>query len=114
MVDKRHPDLLGMEKAKKILEKKRQEELRIMRAKYKQVFDNPLGREVFKDIMEFCMVFKTTMTGNSWTYFNEGKRAVGLHILNMREVGWSDELDHLRLEHEKKFKEKDQVSDRKE
>lgn len=96
-------DILGNYEKKAKAEKERERELKLMMAKYREVFDTPIGREVFKDIMEFCMTFKTTMTGNSWTYFNEGKRAVGLHLLNMREQGWENEIDLRRREHIKEF-----------
>lgn len=66
---------------------------------YKHIFtDSPEGRLVFKDLMEFCRVFETTMTGNSFTYFEEGKRAAGLHILYMREFGMEQELKLMREE----------------
>ncbi len=38
------------------------------------------ARRVYEDLLEFCMIGRVTMTGNSWTYFNEGKRAVGEFI----------------------------------
>ena len=65
---------------------------------YRTVFNTPDGRKVFRDLTDFCMTFQTTMTGNSWTYFNEGKRAVGLHILNMRELGFEEEVKQMARE----------------
>ena len=54
---------------------------------YRSLFSGHGGPEdakrVMEDILEFCMVGKVTMTGNSWTYFNEGKRAVGERIKTM-------------------------------
>lgn len=49
---------------------------------YQVVLNSPEGRIVLKDLLQLCMTFETTMTGNSYTYFNEGKRSIGLHILN--------------------------------
>jgi hypothetical protein len=64
---------------------------------YREVFEKTEeGRMVYKDLLEFCKVFETTMTGNSWTYFEEGKRAVGLHIFHMREYGAEQEVNLLR------------------
>lgn len=38
------------------------------------------GRRFIWRLLESAGVFKTTMTGNSWTYFNEGLRSLGLKI----------------------------------
>jgi hypothetical protein len=78
-----------------------------MNRMYQNVFGTPEGQEVFKDMMEFCMTFQQTMTGNSWTYFNEGKRAVGLHLLMRREKGWENEILFLRSAHENQMKMED-------
>lgn len=91
-------DILGTKKeaeAKKVAQNKKMIELGRL---YRTVFDSHDGRKLFKDLMEFCMTFMTTMTGNSWTYFNEGKRAVGLHILKMREFGFENELKLMHRE----------------
>lgn len=45
------------------------------------------GKRVLWDIMSFCGVFQLSMTGNSYTYFNEGKRQVGLYLLTMLKMG---------------------------
>ena len=42
------------------------------------------GRAVVYSILEECKVFQSTYTGNADTNFNEGKRAIGLHILQER------------------------------
>jgi len=39
------------------------------------------GIMVFKDLMTKCMTFQQTMTGNAWTYHNEGKRLIGGMIM---------------------------------
>lgn len=38
------------------------------------------GRRVINRIMEFCGMFRTSFTGNSYTFFNEGQRNVGLFL----------------------------------
>ena len=88
------------DKDREIKEAKKKAELDdiSMSRKYRNVFSSPEGKEVFRDLMEFCMTFKSTMSGNSWTYFNEGKRAVGLHLLMRREQGWEQMIDSLRNE----------------
>ena len=83
------------ERAKELSEEQKKQSLRLSAA-YKRLFNTDDGRIVFRDLMDFCMTFKSTMTGNSWTYFNEGKRAVGLHILLRREQGYEQEIKQLR------------------
>jgi hypothetical protein len=39
------------------------------------------GREILREILTFCGVYKTSFTGNSETYFREGQRNVGLFLL---------------------------------
>jgi len=39
------------------------------------------GKRVFWKMMEFCKVFEESFTGNSETFYNEGRRSVGLKIL---------------------------------
>jgi len=50
---------------------------------YKTLLKSPDGKRVLWDILELCKVFHLSMTGNSWTYFNEGTRHVGLYIMTM-------------------------------
>jgi hypothetical protein len=51
--------------------------------------------------MEKGMVFQSTMTGNAVTYYNEGLRALALHIMHMREQGWQNEIVIMRKQFEK-------------
>lgn len=44
------------------------------------VLGTPAGERVIWTILEACGVFRTSMTGNSQTFFNEGRRSVGLEI----------------------------------
>lgn len=39
------------------------------------------GRRLMWSWLEYCGVFRTSMTGNSQTFFNEGVRNVGLMLL---------------------------------
>ena len=39
------------------------------------------GRDLIWEWLSHCHINKTSFTGNSYTFFNEGKRAVGLMIL---------------------------------
>ena len=53
---------------------------------YRSMLRHPDGRRVLWDILEKCRVFHTTMTGNSWTYFNEGSRSIGLYLMAILNV----------------------------
>tara|TARA_R100000458_G_C8126298_1_gene143134 strand:- start:313 stop:603 length:291 start_codon:yes stop_codon:yes gene_type:complete len=55
----------------------RQDELRDV----SWVMQNARGRRLVWRFLESAMVFRTTFTGNSTTFFNEGRRALGLELL---------------------------------
>ena len=46
------------------------------------ISDTSQGREFLWWLFEICGVFTTSYTGNSDTYFNEGRRAVGNEVLH--------------------------------
>ena len=48
----------------------------------KWIFSDRRGRRFYWDLMAHCGVFKNSFTGNSTTFFNEGKRNVGLKLIN--------------------------------
>jgi hypothetical protein len=41
---------------------------------------DPRGRRLMFSWLEFCGVMRSSMTGNSMTFFNEGQRNVGLML----------------------------------
>jgi hypothetical protein len=45
------------------------------------VLSTPSGRRFLWRWLEICGIYKTSMTGNSTTFFNEGMRSVGLSLL---------------------------------
>ena len=47
-----------------------------------EIMSTGAGKRYFKLLLERAMVFRTTFTGNSQTYFNEGMRNFGLTLLN--------------------------------
>lgn len=46
------------------------------------VLESEKGRRVMWWLLAECGVFRTSMTGNSMTYFNEGKRDIGLRLMD--------------------------------
>ena len=45
------------------------------------ILTTPYGRRWVWRVMTDCGIFKTSFTGNSTTFFNEGRRDIGLRIL---------------------------------
>jgi hypothetical protein len=43
------------------------------------------GKDLIWYLLGFCELYSDTFTGNSQTYYNEGKRAVGLELLRLLE-----------------------------
>lgn len=54
-------------------------------AKYKEVFNGSIGEFVLASIFDFAGFYKQSFVANDphTTAFNEGKRAVALHILQL-------------------------------
>lgn len=69
-----------------LMVKDRDHELKKLFHAYQEVFKTDLGRTVIMDILQQCHVFSSTMTGNSWTYFKEGERKIGLYVLGMIDI----------------------------
>jgi hypothetical protein len=44
------------------------------------------GRRILVDLLEVTGVNRTSYTGNSETFFREGRRSVGLHILQQAQT----------------------------
>lgn len=87
---------------KKELEQKLKNESLLL--SYKALLNSPDGKAVLWDILSVCGVFQLSMTGNSWTYFNEGKSSVGLYLMTMLNIGnkFDDVLGFQKLKPEKK------------
>ena len=49
---------------------------------FKKVLSLPEGRRIMWKILSDAGVFRTSFTGNSTTFFNEGKRDIGLLVLS--------------------------------
>tara|TARA_R100001377_G_C3192779_1_gene111300 strand:- start:2296 stop:2610 length:315 start_codon:yes stop_codon:yes gene_type:complete len=47
----------------------------------KQVLETQSGRNYIWKLLTSCGIYKSSFTGNSTTFFNEGKRSIGLEML---------------------------------
>jgi hypothetical protein len=64
-------------------EEQRQEQERLQELDdIKLLLKQPEGIRFFKRLLERCHVFRTSFTGNSFTFFNEGERNIGLFLMN--------------------------------
>lgn len=75
-------DLRGQERTKSTSdeEKRRQREQELSDLKW--LMGNKQGRRFMWRLLETAGVFRTSFTGNSTTFFNEGMRNMGLKQLN--------------------------------
>lgn len=48
---------------------------------FKQILATKAGRAFLWRLLEWCGVYHTSFTGNSTTFFNEGKRDIGLKLI---------------------------------
>jgi hypothetical protein len=65
---------------------------------FAKVLSLPEGRRLLWRIMEEASVFKTTFTGNSTTFFNEGKRSIGLMVLGEVMVASPEKFQQMQNE----------------
>lgn len=75
--------IVPSEKEKKIIAQNKQ-----LKADYRAAFSTVAGQRVLDDLSKRCFVRQSTFKGDcNITIFNEGKRAVFLHIQTMSEKG---------------------------
>lgn len=55
-------------------------------ANVREVMKTRQGQEVMWEILGFCGLYDDKFTGDSNTFYLEGKRAIGLQILDMLEM----------------------------
>lgn len=67
-----------------VKESQKQEEKRQKRREKAllHVMGTPQGREFIWGLLEDARIFRSSFTGNSATFFNEGRRDFGLQLLN--------------------------------
>ena len=67
--------------------------LREKQGQYKQVFGNPVGKEVLKDLNRFCYGTKTTAGRPESIERLEGRREVWLQIMSLMKISFEDVYD---------------------
>ena len=60
---------------------------------YRQVFGNPVGKEVIKDLNKFCYGTKTTAGRPESLERLEGRREVLLQIMSVMKIDFQDLFD---------------------
>jgi len=80
------------------LERKLERKARLARRQLvtdiQKAFGSASGRRVLYEILSLCEIYSDSFTGNSQTFYREGKRAIGLQIIEM--VGTEVYLKTLR------------------
>lgn len=67
----------------------------------RRLLSDPAGREWVWDLLADCYIFGTTYTGNAETYFREGKRNVGLQVLDEMHKAAPDSFANMMKENMK-------------
>lgn len=62
----------------------------------------PQGRKFIWAVLELCDIYSDVFTGNSHTFYREGRRSVGLELLAMLEEADPTIYPSLIMEHAKK------------
>lgn len=68
------------------------EELLQTKADIKKVVRTPEGARTIKRLLDLAGVFQPVMTGNSQTFFLEGRRSIGLELLMLLDMNSYDGL----------------------
>lgn len=63
-------------------ETEREAENRRREERWRRLLGNDDALALIREIFEQTGIFRTSMTGNSQTFFREGQRAIGLWLLN--------------------------------
>ena len=62
------------------------------------------GRRLMFRMLEMCSVYRSSFTGNSQTFFNEGRRAVGTTLItDITEAGLEELELKMKIEHRTKM-----------
>ena len=81
---------------------KDEKERAILCANVRRVAETEYGKEVIWEILGMCNIYGESFTGNSQTFFLEGKRSVGLEFLQLLEDSDPTLYPRLLLRNQKK------------
>lgn len=76
-------DILNYKRHIKAQEKLDKQQFEQLKNDVKRVFDSESGIRVLHFIMSLCEVYSDCFTGNAQTYYLEGKRSIGLELLDL-------------------------------
>ena len=85
---------------------KESQEYDVLCANVRQLLKTRQGKDVIWHILSLCNIYSDTFTGNSQTFYLEGRRSVGLQVLQLLED--ADPLAYAELLLEKN---KEQMND---
>lgn len=71
------------------------EQLKQLQHDYNAVLATPEGERLIYHIIAMCGVFNSSFTGNSETFFREGKRSIGLKVMSEIETHAQPKLANL-------------------
>ena len=78
-------------------ETEREAENRRREERWRRLLGNDDALALIREIFEQTGIFRTSMTGNSQTFFREGQRAIGLWLLNEIHEAAPDKLAGVRV-----------------
>lgn len=68
-------------------------------ADIKWLMEHPQGRRLVWDLLSFTGIYRQVFTGNSETFFNDGKRVVGLRYLDLVNRNAAEQYTTMLKEH---------------
>ncbi len=54
-----------------------------LEADVNSVMGTPQGKDLIWEVLSLCGIYENQFTGNSSTFFNEGRRSVGIDLIQM-------------------------------
>lgn len=73
-------------------EQQRKDKLSQYKRDLNAVLNTPEGQRVLFEVVSRCGVFQKSFTGNSETFFREGKRVIGLSVIDDIQVHAPEKL----------------------
>ncbi len=73
------------EKQQKKDERDAEKERKLLLARVRDVAQTPAGKDFIWELLSMAGIYATTFTGNSQGAYNEGRRSVGLDIMQLLE-----------------------------